>query len=92
MCTSLQNIPSIATAIVASTDDVSATSVHRHSVPGSLHRTLSTRTPLVGMRVVAVGLLQVGHPSPATCDVDLSINHCSGVGVHLEESCVIHNV
>lgn len=91
MCTSLQNVPSIAAAIVASTDDVSAPSVHCHSVPGSLHRTFSTRTPLIDTRVVAVGLLQVGHPSPATCDVDLPIDHCSSVGIHLNEPSVIHN-
>lgn len=91
MCTSLQNIPSVSAAIIAPTDDVSALSVHRHAVPGSLHRALSTCAPLVGTRVIAVGFLQVGHPSPATCDVDLPIKHCSSMSVHLEELTVIHN-
>lgn len=92
MCTSLQNISSVAAAIIASTDDVSAPSVHRHSMPSSLHRALSTCAPLVGTRVVAVGLFQVSHPSPATCDVDLPINNTSSMGVHLHfELSVIPN-
>lgn len=91
MCTSLQNVPSVAAAVIASTDDVNTPSVHRHPVPSSLHRALSACTPRVGTRVVAVGLLQVVHPSPATRDVDLPINHCSSMGVHLEETSDIHN-